>query len=101
MESDGSLQAFEESLYKPEYLPAADGIFLSVSDEVWLRTLDRVDTLRVYYTIPRGDASAEPRRVLLPESMRAEDATATHVWGTREDPMGVPYVVGRRLIPPQ
>lgn len=95
------LQAFEESLYKPEYLPAADGIFLSAADEVWLRTLERSDTLRVYQTIPRGDLSAQPRRVLLPEDLRAEDATATHVWGTRDDPMGVPYVVGRRLMPPR
>ena len=95
------LQAFEESLYKPEYLPAADDFFLSATDEVWLKTFERSDTLRVYYTIPRGDASAEPRRVLLPESMRAEDATSSHVWGTRDDPLGVPYVVGRRLIPPR
>lgn len=95
------LQAFEESLYKPEHLPAADDIFLSASDDVWLKTFERSDTLRVYYAIPRGDASGEPRRILLPESMRAEDATSTHVWGTRDDPLGVPYVVGRRLVPPQ
>lgn len=95
------LEAFEEALYKPEYLPAADRIFLSAADEIWLRTFERVDTLRVYYTIPRGDTSGEPRRVLLPEGLQAEDATATHVWGTRDDPLGVPYVVGRRLRPPQ
>ncbi len=91
------LQAFEETLYKPEYLPAAEGFFLAASDEVWIKTFERSDTLRVYYTIPRGDVSGEPRRVLLPESLRAEDATATHVWGIRDDPLGVPYVVGRRL----
>ena len=91
------LQAFEETLYKPEHLPAAQGFFLAASDEVWIKTFERSDTLRVYYTIPRGDVSGEPRRVLLPESLRAEDATATHVWGTRDDPLGVPYVVGRRL----
>lgn len=95
------LEAFEEALYKPDYLPAAASFFLSASDEVWLKTFERVDTLRVYYTIPRGDASGEPRRVLLPESLQATDATATHVWGTRDDPFGVPYVVGRRLMPPQ
>ena len=94
------LAAFEEALYRPEYLPAAERIFLSASDEVWLKTFERSDTLRVYYTIPRGDQSGEPRRVLLPESFWAQDATATHVWGTRDDALGVPYVVGRRLKPP-
>lgn len=93
------LRAFEESLHKPEYLPAAESFFLSASDELWLKTFERSDTLRVYYTIPRGDTSGRPRRVLLPESMRAEDATSTHVWGIRDDPLGVPYVVGRRLKP--
>ena len=95
------LEAFEEALYKPEYLPAAASFFLAASDEVWLKTFERVDTMRVYYTIPRGDTSGEPRRVLLPEALYAADATATHVWGTRDDPLGVPYVVGRRLRPPQ
>lgn len=95
------LEAFEEALYKPEYLPAAASFFLSASDDVWLKTFERVDTLRVYYTIPRGDSSGEPRRVLLPEAMQATDATATHVWGTRDDALGVPYVVGRRLMPPR
>ena len=91
------LQALEETLYKPEYLPAAQRFFLAASDEVWLQTFEKSDTLRVYYTIPRGDMSGEPRRVLLPESFHASDATATHVWGTRDDPLGVPYAVGRRL----
>ena len=95
------LEAFEEALYKPDYLPAAASFFLSASDEVWLKTFERVDTMRVYYTIPRGDVTGEPRRVLLPEAMQATDATATYVWGTRDDPLGVPYVVGRRLLPPQ
>ncbi len=91
------VQTFEETLYKPEHLPAAEGFFLAASDEVWIKTFGRSDTLRVYCTIPRGDVSGEPRRVLLPESLRAEDATATHVWGIRDDPLGVPYVVGGRL----
>jgi len=94
-------EAFEEALYKPEYLPAAVSFFLSASDDVWLKTFERIDTLRVYYIIPRGDTSGEPRRVLLPEAMQADDATATHVWGTRDDALGVPYVVGRRLMPPR
>lgn len=94
------VEAFEESLYKPEYLPAARSFFLAASDDVWIRTFERLDTFRVYYTIPRGDASGEPRRVLLPEEFGAADATATHVWGIRDDALGVPYVVGRRLVAP-
>ena len=91
------LKAFEETLYKPEYLPPAQSFFLSAADEVWIRTFERSDTLRVYYTIPRDDMSTAPRRVLLPESFSPHDATATHVWGTRDDLLGVPYVVGRKL----
>ena len=95
------VKAFEETLYKPAYLPAARSFFLAASDEVWIKTFERSDTLRVWYTLPRGDRSGEPRRVLLPESFGPHDATATHVWGTRDDPLGVPYVVGRRLKRPQ
>ena len=95
------VEAFEETLYKPEYLPAAKSFFLAASDDVWIKTFERSDTLRVYYAIPRGDAYGEPRRVLLPESFGAADATATHVWGDSGTiPWAVPYVVGRRLVAP-
>ena len=43
--------------------------------------------------------TGRPRRVLLPESISLHDATDTHVWGIRKDPLGVPHVVGRRLVP--
>ena len=94
------VEAFEESLYKPEYLPPAQSFFLAASDDVWIRTFERSDTFRVYYTIPRGDLTGEPRRILLPEGFGAADAMATHVWGIRDDAMGVPWVVGRRLVVP-
>lgn len=94
------VEAFEESLYKPEHLPAAQSFFLAASDDVWIRTFERSDTFRVYYTIPRGDLTGDPERVLLPEGFGAADATATHVWGIRDDALGVPYVVGRRLVAP-
>lgn len=45
-----------------------------------------------------GDMGAPPRRVLLPESFRITDATATHVWGIWRDALDVPHVVGRRLV---
>lgn len=92
-------QAWEEGLYRPEYLPAAKGIVLTASGEVWLTTFEREDTLAVYHAIRRGDLTGQPRRVLLPESMSLHDATDTHVWGIWKDPLGVPHVVGRRLVP--
>ena len=92
-------QAWEEHLYRPEYLPAAKGIVLTASGEVWLKTFERSDTLAVYYAIRRGDMTGQPRRVLIPESVSLHDATDTHAWGIWKDPLGVPHVVGRRLVP--
>ena len=92
-------QAWEEGLYKPEYLPAAKSILLTASGEVWLTTFERSDTLEVYYALRRGDMSGQPRRVLLPESLSLHDATETHVWGIWKDSLDVPHVVGRRLVP--
>ena len=93
----GLREAWEASLYKPAYLPAAQGFFLAASDDVWIRTFERSDTLIAYYSVRSGDVLVAPRRVLVPESLRVFDATDTHVWGIWEDPLGVPYIVGRRL----
>ena len=95
-------QAWEEGLYKPEYLPAAKGMMLTASGEVWLTTFEnpgRSDTLVVCYAVRRGDVTGQPRRVLLPESVSLHDATETHVCGIWKDSLGVPHVVGRRLVP--
>lgn len=82
-------------------LPAVDGSpVLTASGEVWLRGFevsDR-DTLRTYYVLRRGDMEDEPRLVLLPEWLRVDDATGTHVWGVWRDSMDRPHVVGRRLV---
>ncbi len=89
---------YYQGLYRPEYLPAADGPpVLAASGEVWIRTHEVSDTLRMHYAVRRGDASAEPRRVLLPEWMRVSDATATHVWGVWRNSMDVPHVVGPQV----
>ncbi len=96
-------QAWEEGLYKPEYLPAAKGMVLTASGEVWLTTFERSgrsDTLAVYHAVRRGDMTGRPRRVLLPKSISFHDATDTHVWGVWKDSLDVPHVVGRRLVPP-
>lgn len=95
-------EAWEKGLYKPEYLPAAKGMVLTASGEVWLTTFESSessDTLAVSYAVRRGDMTEPPRRVLLPKSISLHDATDTHVWGIWEDSLGVPHVVGRRLVP--
>ena len=91
-------EALDASVHKPEYLPAATGLVLTASGEVWVRTGEAEDTLHVHYAVRRGDAGA-PRRVLLPEWLEIEDATDTHVWGVRRDEMDLPRVTGRRLVP--
>ena len=89
----------EEALYVPQHVPTVRGFFLtSFSGHVWIESHERVDTLRVWYTVRRGHNEVPPKRVLLPESFRARDATETHVWGVRSDELGVNYVVGRRLV---
>ncbi len=91
---------YDEALYKPEYVPTAQNVFPTASGEVWLRTREIFDTLRVHYAVRRGDSKEPPRRVLLPEAVEFRDATATHVWGVWLDPLDVPHVVGLRLVPP-
>lgn len=88
----------DEALYLPDPLPPVRQMVSTASGEVWLRTFERSDTLVVWYAVRRGDAEAEPRRVLVPSSVAVHDATATHVWGVRTDSLGVNYLVGRRLI---
>ena len=90
---------YDEALYKPEYLLVAERPFLTASGEVWLRTGDVTDTLRVHYVVQRGQSNEPPRRVLLPEWMDINDATQTHVWGIWWDELDVPHIVGRRLVP--
>ena len=97
---DAVRKAYDAALYRPEYLPAATGSpVLATSGEVWLRTTEISDTLRVHYVVRRGNVEDEPRRVLLPEWLRVSDATETHVWGIWWDSMDKPHVVGRRLLP--
>ena len=90
---------YDDALYQPEHLPAADGRPIPTSSgEIWFRTHEVVDTLRVHYAVRRGDIDEPPRRVLLPEWLRVNDATATHVWGTRRGAPDMQQVVGRRLV---
>ncbi len=91
---------YNEAIYAPEYVPTAEGFVLTAAgEEVWLRTHEVSDTMRTHYAVRRDGLDEEPRRVLLPESMRIHDATATHVWGVWSDSLDVPHIVGRRLRP--
>ena len=90
---------YEERLYKPEFVPPVEGPpILTASGEVWLRSTERLDTLRVHYAVRRGDWGASYRRVHLPAGLWINDATATHVWGVMSDSLEVPHIVGRRLV---
>lgn len=91
-------EAIEEVVYVPDPLPGATRLHGTSSGEIWFQGFQMRDTLSVWHAIGRGDASG--RVVLLPSGFRAMDATDSHVWGVRRDELGVPYVVGRRLVPP-
>ena len=93
-------EVVEEALHLPEHLPAIKYFFLtSFTEEVWIQSHERVDTLSVWYTIPRGEDASPPRRVLLPVLFHGRDATETHVWGVHWDDLDVNHAVGRRLVP--
>ena len=92
-------EIYDNALYQPEHLPAAEGPPIPTSSgEVWFRTHETVDALRVHYAVRRGDIEQPPRRVLLPEWLWVHDATATHVWGVRRDPTDGQRVFGLRLL---
>lgn len=91
--------AVEQALYAPDYLPAVSRLTLASSGHVWLGTHEQQDTLRVWYSLKRGDNESPPRRILLPEWLHVMDATEAHVWGVWQDELDISYVVGRRLVP--
>lgn len=91
----------EEALHVPEYHPAVAEVRATTSGELWLRSPEVSDAPEVvWYTVPRGDDDAAPRRVLLPTWFQLHDATDTHVWGVRSDAEDGRLVVGRRLVEP-
>ena len=89
----------EKSVHVPEYLPAVKRLFIASSGQVWLLSHETVNTMKVWYSVERGDHESPPRRVLLPDWFVLLDATDTHVWGVWRDELDINYVVGRRLVP--
>lgn len=92
--------AVEEALYLPEFLPGAVRVRGTASGEIWFSGFERDDSLRVWYSVRRNDGPGGVRRILLPSGFTAMDATDTHVWGYRQDDLGVQDVAGLRLLPP-
>lgn len=80
-------------------MPAIREFVLTSSGHVWVASQERVDTLRVWYSVVRGDNETPPRRVLLPEWFRVLDGTDIHLWGVWKEELDINYVVGRRLEP--
>ena len=91
--------AIAEAVYVPDPLPGATLLHGTSTGEVWFRGHQRQDTLSVWHALDRDGVGG--RIVLIPSRFRPMDATDTHVWGVRTDELGVQYVVGRRLVPPQ
>ena len=89
----------EKSIHVPEYLPTVKRLFTASSGQVWILSHETVDTLKVWYSVERGDDESPPRRVLVPDWFVLLDATDTHVWGVWRDELDINYVVGRRLVP--
>ena len=91
-------EVIEKTVRVPTYAPAVKTLYMASSGQLWLRTHETADTLRVWYSLDR-DEESRPRRVLLPDWLFVHDATDTHVWGVWRDELDVNYVVGRRLVP--
>ena len=85
-----------EKLINPGFWPAIRGIRLMPNGEVWFRRL-KDGASHVWYAVRRGDA-AGLRRIVLPEDFKPRYVNDTHVWGDREDDMGVDYIAGLRLV---
>ncbi len=90
----------EEALYIPDRLALVTSVVPTVSNEVWLRSSEKIDSGTVWYVLDRTDSRAVPRQVLLPDWFRLRDATRDHVWGLRVDARYSGQVQGRRLVRP-
>lgn len=88
-----------EALHVPSHLPAVSGVVATASGEVWLKTPGVADGLVSWYSIPRGESQVSPRLVLLPATLRLQDALGDHVWGFSRESSRPRHVLGLRLVP--
>lgn len=95
---DAMRDALEDALFIPNPMPGATRMHGTASGEIWFRGYQSQDDLAVWYAAKRDGVGL--RQVLVPPGFRPMDATDTHVWGVRRGELGVQYVVGRRLVPP-
>lgn len=87
-----------DALHRPSHQPPVTRAIATVSGEVWLRSAEHSDTMVAWYSLPRGNVTDPPRRILLPVWFRLSDVTDTHVWGIRTYEDGAAQVLGRKLI---
>jgi len=86
-----------EKLINPGFWPAIRGIRLMPNGEVWFRR-PKEGASHVWYAVRRGETEGPIRRIVLPEEFKPRFVNGTHVWGDREDEVGVDYIAGLRLV---
>ena len=92
--------AIKDAVYVPSHLPAATGMVLTASREVWLRTPREEGGMVVWHSIPRGAGEMESRRVLLPATFQLRDVFGDHAWGFSASDDGTRVAIALRLIRP-
>lgn len=91
----------KDAVYVPSHLPAATGMVLTASREVWLRTPREEGGMVVWHSIPRGAGEMESRRVLLPATFLLRDVFGDHAWGFSASDDGTRVAIALRLVPPK
>ena len=91
----------DNALHAPEHLAPVTHAVVVTPEAVWLKgngPSEATDTLAAWYRVTR-EPSSKLVRVLLPSRFQLMDATRSHVWGVRQDELGLPRIVGRRNVP--
>ena len=91
----------DNALHAPEHLAPVSHVVVVTPEAVWLKgngPSEATDTLATWYRVTR-EPSSKLVRVLLPSRFQLMDATRSHVWGVRQDELGLPRIVGRRNVP--
>lgn len=95
-------RALSEVLYTPDYLPAVESmnrslsmgaVVLATDGTTWVRHRD-VEGARWLVLDRSGTIVAE---VVAPEDLVIHHIGVEHVWGVREDPLGIPWIYRFRI----